>query len=113
MVKVWTFGMVLIATVIGAYGALFLKKGAEKLHRSIHSLLCNWKIFLGILLYGISSIFFIIALKFEKLSILYPITSLGYVWIALLSNKYLKERHNVYKWVGISLIILGVTLVAQ
>ena len=113
MVKTTVLMLVFIASIIAAYGALFLKKGAKFIHRNIFSQIKNWRIFLGIFLYLIGSIFFIAALKQERLSIIYPITSLTYIWIALLSKKHLDEAHNKYKWVGIILIIIGVILMTR
>jgi len=104
--------IVVIATFFGAFGSLFLKKGAK--HFSLHpiKLVKNKQLIIGVLLYGLSSVLFIPALKFGELSIIYPITSLSYIWVALISVKYLNEKMNKYKWIGIFFIILGVVLIA-
>ncbi len=65
------------------------------------------------MLYGVSAVIYVWALKYGRLSLLYPITSLSYVWVSLLSVKFLKENMNNYKWIGISLIILGVILITR
>jgi len=65
----------------------------------------------GIALYAVGTALFIPALKGGDLSILYPFVSVTYVWVALLSVKYLGEKMNKYKWAGITLIILGVTFI--
>jgi uncharacterized membrane protein len=71
----------------------------------------NRKLMLGVLLYGLSTVFFIMALKLGELSVVYPLTSLSYIFVALLSLYFLKEKMNWYKWTGIGFIILGVILV--
>ncbi len=92
--------LVLIATLIGAFGALLFKKASvNKIY-----------FFAGLFLYGISSMFFIYALHFDELTIIYPMTSLSYVWVYLISIKFLGERVSIKKWLGITFIILGVVL---
>ncbi|MEM4711040.1 MAG: EamA family transporter [Candidatus Woesearchaeota archaeon] len=109
-------GLMIILTFIGATGSLFLKLGSKNFHleasiKNIILFIMNWKIIIGIILYGISSILFIIVLKMTDLSIAYPMTSMSYVFVTILSYKFLKEKINKYKIIGIILIITGVTLV--
>lgn len=103
--------VVVFATVIGAFGALALKYGANKITRQNKLSFINKRLLVGVFLYGFSSIFFLIGLKNGELSVLYPITSLSYVWISLLSIKMLKEKMNFYKWLGIAAILVGVSLI--
>jgi len=111
MTSLFAVSLVLIATIIGAFGALFLKYGAEKLTRSNKWTFINIRLVFGVFLYGLSSIFFLIALKNGELSVLYPLTSLSYVWISLLSIKMLNEKMNFFKWLGIAAILIGVSLI--
>lgn len=103
-------GTVVGATVFGAYGSLLLKYGAENFGLNLKALL-DPKLIVGLGIYGFTSVAFIIALKFADLSLLYPITSLSYVWISFLSIKYLNEKMNSLKWIGILLIMTGVALI--
>lgn len=115
----FVIGVMIINTLIGATGSLFLKKGAAKFHLHIRAgiiklimdTLKNWEIILGVSLYFISSIFFLYLLKTEELSLLYPITALSYVFVTVLSVYVLKEKINKFKLFGIVLIIFGVILV--
>jgi multidrug transporter EmrE-like cation transporter len=109
--ELWAVGLVIFATVIGAFGALFFKLGADRLHRQIRTVMNNWRLFVGVFLYGLSAIFFLIGLKGGELSVLYPVVSLGYVWICLFSIKFLNEKMNLWKWAGIVLILFGVSLI--
>ena len=107
----WAIGMILIATILGAFGAIYLKRGAEVLEFNLKKLIKNRKLIYGFLLYGISSLFFIVGLKGGELSILYPMVALSYVWIAILSVKILKEHMGLWKWLGVALIVFGVGLI--
>lgn len=113
LVKTVFLGMALsvLATVIGSFGALLLKKTSARVNRNPFSLLKIGSIYGGVLLYGISALIFIYALRFGELSVLYPIAGLSYVWTAFLSVKFLKEEMNTYKWMGIFLILLGILFI--
>lgn len=109
-------GLMIVLTFIGAMGSLFLKLGSKNFHlvasiKNIIALIKNWQIILGVLLYGVSSIIFIIVLKMTDLSIAYPMTSMSYIFVTILSYNFLKEKINKYKTIGIILIIIGVALV--
>ena len=109
--QLWAIGLVITATLIGAFGPILLKKASEKRLSKISSLITNYHLMGGVLLYAIGTILFIPALKGGDLSILYPFVSLTYVWVSLLSVKFLGEKMNALKWSGITLIILGVSFI--
>ena len=103
--------LAIIATLIGAFGSLVWKKGADP-NKSIIRMLFSWMIIFGAVLFVLSSVFYVWALKLDNLSIIYPLTSLSYIWVVFLSVKFLKERMNSYKWIGILLILVGVVLIS-
>ena len=53
------------------------------------------------------------ALSWADLTYVLPATSMGYVWIALLSRFFLHEHLSGYRWAGILLIAGGVGLVTR
>ena len=109
--KLWAIGLVISATLIGAFGPILLKKASAKKFSNMKELINNYNLFGGISLYGLGTLFFIPALKGGDLSVLYPFVALSYVWVSLLSVKFLSEKMNRLKWLGIALIILGVTFI--
>jgi uncharacterized membrane protein len=111
MINIYALFLILIATIIGAFGALFLKLGANKLTFNFKILLKNYQLLLGVFLYGFSTIFYIASLTIGELTIIYPLTSLSYIWTIILSIKFLKEKMNIFKWIGIFLIILGIVII--
>jgi len=54
----WTIGLVLFCALLGALGQLFFKLGSASVSLDISSWLINWKVLLGMVLYGISAVFF-------------------------------------------------------
>lgn len=101
--------LVALATLIGSVGALFFKYVSEQ--KNIVTLFGKPFLYLGLFFYGISALVFVSALKFGDLSSLYPVAGLSYVWISLLSIKFLNEKMNDLKWFGIILIMVGVVLI--
>ena len=89
-----------------------MKKGSKAFNMKIKDQIRNIPLIAGVILFGLSAIFYMYALRLERLAVLYPLTALAYIWVAILSIKYLKERMNIYKWLGIILIIAGTAIIA-
>lgn len=111
MTNFLAIGIVFLAAIIGSFGALFLKIGSKRFSFKFKRLMRNYKLMFGVLLYAISSIVFIWGLKQGELSVLYPIVATGYIWICLLSVKVLGEKMNIWRWLGILAILIGVSLI--
>ena len=109
--QLWAIGLVALATLVGSFGPILLKKASSKSLSKISSLATNYHLFGGVSLYAIGTILFIPALKGGELSVLYPFIALTYIWVSLLSVKFLGEKMNRFKWLGIALIIIGVSLI--
>lgn len=104
MMGVYLFGM----TLLGALGGFALKQVSSK-----ESLLGKLTVFMcGCLLYGLGAILNVMALRTFPYTIVFPLTSLTYIWTFILSYFYLKEKINLYKWIGLSLIIAGAFVIA-
>jgi uncharacterized membrane protein len=52
-------------------------------------------------------------LSWADLSYVVPVTSIGYVLVALMGRIFLDERITVRNWVGIALIVAGVSMVGR
>lgn len=109
--QLWAIGLVISATFIGAFGPILLKKASANSLSKISSLATNYHLFGGVSLYAVGTVLFIPALKGGELSVLYPFVALTYVWVSFLSVKFLGEKMNKFKWLGIASIIIGVSLI--
>jgi len=109
--QLWAVGLILVSTVVGAFGSLFFKKGADDLSLNLKSLASNWRLALGFVFYLGGASLFIFSLKGGELSVLYPIVSFSYVWVSFLSIKFLGETMNRLKWLGVLSIVVGVGLI--
>lgn len=109
--ELWAVGIVIFGSFLGAIGSLCFKMGSSKLSRNIIKNLHNYTLMLGFSLYIIAASMYVFALRGGELSILYPLVSTTYIWITLLAFYFLNEKLNKWKWIGISLIIVGVTFI--
>lgn len=101
---------VALATLLTATGQFLFKIGTA--HMTLDwTLLQNFYLIGGFAVYGISAVILVISLKYGELSVLYPIVSLSFVWVNILSFEFLSETLNSYKWAGVCLIILGVSCI--
>lgn len=103
----------LICALLGSLGQTFFKLGSAKITGSLLSWITNWQVIIGLLLYSVSAVMFIVALKYGQLSILYPMIATSYIWVTLISALYLKEPVNIMNWAGVFLILVGIGLLAM
>jgi multidrug transporter EmrE-like cation transporter len=102
--------LVLLASFIGSFGAVFLKWGAGRLHREIQTLIFNWRLAAGVAMYLASFVFYFLGLRQGELSVLYPMVSFGYIWTLLWSRLFFREPLSRRKVGGLALIIAGILL---
>ena len=113
--------IIFIAVFLSAVGQIFLKIAANiigpiSLKSSILELLSlsmNIYLLLGLVSYFISTIIWIVALSRVSLSIAYPMTSLGYVFVALAAWFLFNEPLSSTKLLALGIIIFGIILLAH
>ncbi len=106
-----SMALVLAASFIGSFGAATLKHGANRLGSSVLDVFLSWRIVLGIALFLLSSVFYLLGLKHGSLTVLYPLVSLGYIWTLLWSRLFFREPFNRSKILGLFLILIGVLFI--
>jgi multidrug transporter EmrE-like cation transporter len=108
----------LIAVVLATIGQIFLKKGVlvtgevtvtlkGDLIKELFNLLFNPFVFLGLVLYMISTILWLSALSKTTLNFVYPFTALTFVLVMLSSRVIFLESAPMMRYVGIGLICVG------
>lgn len=111
--------MVLVCTFIGAAAQVFIKKGTAVLgvHPSMMEtaigIFTTRLLFEGYFLLGISTVLLVLALRQGELSLLYPVFTLTYVWVTVLSMIVFHDTMNVFKVAGIATIIAGVGVLGR
>jgi undecaprenyl phosphate-alpha-L-ara4N flippase subunit ArnE len=106
--------MVFACTILGAAAQMFFKAGLKVMpHPSVLGVLTNWPLLAGLSCYGLSTLLLVLALRKGELSLLYPVISLTYAWVMILSVMLLNEQLNSFKIAGLATIIFGVCLLGR
>jgi drug/metabolite transporter (DMT)-like permease len=100
--------LVVVCTFLFSIAQFFYKDASNKLSFSIEGILLNYSIWFALFLYGIGTLIFTYALRKGELSILYPVISTSFIWVALFSYILLGEPLTAFKIIGITSIIFGV-----
>ncbi len=101
--------MIFIMTVSGTFGALFFKQAMAKVEgRGILHLITELRLYLGGMCYLIGALLNIVLLRHMPYSVLYPMTSLTYIWTMVVSYWVLREKINRNKIIAVALIVAGV-----
>ena len=103
-----------LCTVFGVAAQYFLKTSASALQGGqLLSAISSVGLWVGLVLYGINTGLLILALRDGELSLLYPVISLTYVWVTIMSVTVLGESMTAAKLAGIALICLGVAFLGR
>ncbi|HEY3658153.1 MAG TPA: SMR family transporter [Steroidobacteraceae bacterium] len=87
--------------------------GMQTLRDSVASLVTSLPFWAGMLCYGASVCVWLAALSKAPVSTAYPMLSLGYIVVAVVSVLWLGETLSTAKMLGIALICAGVVLVSR
>lgn len=113
--------IVLTCVIIGVFGQLTMKKGMNEVglinvkdifSSRVFSIVFQKYVFIGISLYVLSSLLWLVALSQEELSFIYPLISIGYIMTAILSKIIFNESLTIFRFLGILLICGGVYMIA-
>lgn len=104
---------ILLSSFVGSFGAVFLKLGAEHMTGGIAKLFSNYWLATGILLYLMSSVFYMMGVgqPGAQLTVLYPMVSIGYIWAIVWARVFFKEPFTMAKASGLLMIVFGVALI--
>ncbi len=112
----WFVGFILLltTTLTGSVGALYLKKAMNQItDLSAANVLRSGTAYLGLFFYVLSAVTNIMLLTFFEYSVVFPMTSLSYVWTAMISVFVFREHLTRNKLIAIMLIIIGVFVLNQ
>ncbi len=105
--------LVVVATLFTSVAQLSFKLGSTAEGFYFGPFPINPIVIAGFLLYAVAAFLFIQALKGKQLSLLYPLWSLSFVWIFIVSMFFLGEAVNMINWLGIVFIMIGLSLIGR
>ncbi len=106
--------LMVVATMLGlSAGQILFKLGAERLERdgaptAIPFL--NAPIVIALVIYVVSTMFWISALRALPLRLAYPVSALAYVVVPVLGHFFLNEQLGIRSLAGAALIIAGIVV---
>ena len=103
-----------IASILIAIAQIMLKIStrADQSSLVVNSLInFNLNLFIGMILYSMSFLVFLLALKSLPVSIAHPTMALSYVIVLILAYFFLDESLDYQKLIGITMIILGIMVI--
>ncbi len=115
------FLLFLTAVILSSSGQALLKLGATKLGRVntgnfmnlIMNILFTPELIIGLLIYGLSAVLFILVLTRVNLSVAGPALSISYVFSVLMGYFFFKETLTVQHLIGLAFVMCGVILVVR
>ncbi len=69
------------------------------------------KLWLGLVLFGVSAMFWLVVLSRVPLSVAYPFVGVSYVLIVLFARLFLNEHVPLTRWIGVLVVALGIAIV--
>jgi uncharacterized membrane protein len=118
--KMNTIIIILTGILFASLGQVFWKIGMNSIGAidnfsisGIISMFLNPLVVLGLIMYGLSTVFWLIALSQKDLSYVYPFIALTFIIVLVLSKFVLHENVGVYRIIGTLIIIAGLVVVVR
>ncbi|MBN2058210.1 MAG: EamA family transporter [Candidatus Saganbacteria bacterium] len=107
--------------ILATMGQLLMKRGmmsfgafpVSQLLSKIIPMFLNPYVFVGLACFGASAVTWLVVLSRMELSLVYPMVSVAYVIVALVSWIFFKENLTLVRWLGILVIMVGVFLISR
>ena len=111
--KSWAIFLVVICTLFTSVGSLFFKYSVMNFNFTIIGIITNYYLILGLFFYFFGFLLLTWAFKHGEMSVLFPIVSLSFMWVAIASFVFLGEPVNTLRVVGVLFIIGGVVVLGS
>lgn len=115
--------VLLIASVtLAVAGQLTLKSAMEKVGRigtaevsapltTIKKVASEPLLWIGLFLFGVSAVFWLVVLSHVPLSVAYPVVGLSYILIVGFSRFVLHESVPMMRWLGVLVVAIGIGVI--
>jgi multidrug transporter EmrE-like cation transporter len=115
-----SIALILVSVVFAVAGQLTLKAGMDQVGRigrasqlgdTILRAAKEPRLWLGLTLFGVSAMFWLVVLSRVRLSVAYPFVGISYILIVGFARFILHEHVPPLRWVGVCVIALGITII--
>jgi drug/metabolite transporter (DMT)-like permease len=114
--------LILTSVLLNAGGQLLMRKGmlcigeissVYSLMKVLPQMVTNIYLWLSLFSYGVSIIIWMIVLSRVEVSFAYAFSSLGYIFVMVMSMLILREHLPIIRIIGIGVVFLGIILVTR
>ena len=92
---------------IGRIGAKEVSDAGQTISRAVK----EPKLWVGLALFGVSALFWLVVLSRVPLSVAYPFVGISYIVIVGFSRVFLHEEVPVLRWLGVIVVAVGIAIV--
>ena len=92
---------------IGRIGGAELSEPLETIERAAR----EPRLWAGLCLFGISSLFWLVVLSRVPLSVAYPFVGISYIFVVGFARFVLHENVPAARWVGVAVVALGIAII--
>jgi len=111
MNEVLMFSLILVGGVfISACSQILLKKSANIHYESKYAEYLNKRVIGAYFIFGIAAITNMLSLRFIPLTLVPILETTGFIFVAVLSFAFLKEKLSIRQVIGFLLIIIGIVV---
>ncbi|HET7482118.1 MAG TPA: EamA family transporter [Actinomycetota bacterium] len=69
------------------------------------------RLWVGLVLFGVSAVFWLIVLSRVRLSVAYPMIGISYIAVVLFARYHLHEHVPPLRWIGVAVIAIGIAVI--
>lgn len=117
-----SIGILIVSVAFATAGQLTLKAAMESVGRigtaqvsdagqTVIRAVKEPLLWIGLILFGISALFWLIVLSRVDLSLAYPFVGISYIVIVALARFIFHEQVPTLRWIGVSVIAVGIALI--
>lgn len=114
--------LLFLSVAFATAGQLVLKEAMERVGRigtaqvnaagdTIARVAAEPRLWLGLTLFGISAVFWLVVLSHVPLSLAYPVVGISYVLVVAFSRFIRHEQVPPLRWIGVVVIAFGISLI--
>jgi drug/metabolite transporter (DMT)-like permease len=92
---------------IGRIGSAQVSEAGDTLLRAAR----EPRLWLGLFLFGVSALFWLVVLSRVDLSIAYPMVGVSYILVVLFARLFLNEHVPSTRWIGVIVVAMGIAII--
>lgn len=117
-----SLGLLLVSVMFAIGGQLTLKSAMDQIGRigtaevsrpaeTLKKAISEPRLWAGLALFGISSVFWLIVLSRVPLSLAYPVVGLSYIFVVAMARIMFNEHVPTLRWIGAVVVAIGIAII--